>query len=301
MNPHAQLFCDSHLSTYFKSALEALPKMTRWRRAILNGPVFLSLLFAGLSFLPSSETLGAQPQMVGAPLATRAELAIQVASLEQKLASNARGADRERTQQELAGLRERLERGDFKVGDQMVVTTNRPEGVQVDTASVRDSLVVSLGALPEVSLKGVLRSELTEKLQEHVSAYIKNATVRSNLLMRLLIIGAVGRPGPYLASPDRPLSDLLMVAGGPTGDANLNEIEVTRGGKRVLSAKDSRAALKDGRTLAQADLRSGDEVRIPKKRKINWQAVIQVAALTTTLLFAFISFLRFYYDQQANK
>ena len=273
-----------------------------WRRLFPIAQVTLALLLFQLAFVSTTPSnLAAQgAPTVGAPMASRVELASEIAALEQKLATNERGLDRNKAQQELAALRDRLSRGDFKVGDQMVVTTNRPEGVQVDTASVRDSLVVSIGALPEVSLRGVLRSELTDKLQDHVSAYIRNATVRANLLMRLLIIGSVGRPGPYLASPDRPLSDLLMLAGGPTAEANLNEIEVTRSGKRVLSSKDSRAALKDGRTLAQADLRSGDEVRIPKKRKINWQAIIQVAALATTLLFAFIQFLRFYYDQKSD-
>ncbi len=96
----------------------------------------------------------------------------------------------------------------------------------------------------------------------------------------------------------KPISDLLMLAGGPGAEAKLDELEINRSGQKILSAKDSRRAIKEGRTLEQIDMQSGDEVRVPQKRKINWQAVLSVIGLATTLFFAVVQLLKLYYDSK---
>ena len=234
----------------------------------------------------------------GPQRATRAELTELASSLEAKLSSNARGADRNRTMAELAAIRQRLIEGDFRVGNQFVVTVTSPALTGSDTVSVRDSLLVTFAKLPDASLKGVLRSELNEKLSSHVARYLRDAQVRANVLTRITITGAVTRPGIYSPSPDRPVGELLMLAGGPTLEAKLDELEISRSGRKVLTIKDSKKALREGRTLDQLDVQSGDEVRIPAKRKINWSAILQAVGIAVTLLFAVIQFLRLYYDQQ---
>ena len=234
--------------------------------------------------------------------ATRAQLADRVAELERQLATNARGVDRNRAMAEIAGIRRRLEEGDFPVGTQFVVTLTTAEQARADTVSVRDSQMVAIstqvGTLPDASVKGVLRSELNERLSAHVARYLRNAQVRVNVLTRITISGAVGSPGIYSVSPDRPVGELIMIAGGPALNAKLDEIEISRSGRKVLSAKDSKRAVKEGRTLDQLDVQSGDDVRVPAKRKINWSAVLQVLAIVSTLFFAVIQFIQFYYRQQ---
>jgi hypothetical protein len=88
-----------------------------------------------------------------------------------------------------------------------------------------------------------------------------------------------------------------MLAGGPAVNANLSELEVSRGPLKVLRAKESKKAVKDGRTLEQLDVQSGDDVRIPEKRTINWQLVIQLFFILSSLLFAFVNFLQWYYGR----
>ena len=89
-----------------------------------------------------------------------------------------------------------------------------------------------------------------------------------------------------------------MLAGGPAAEAKLDELEISRSGRKVLSLKDSKKALREGQTLDQLDVRSGDEVRIPQKRRINWQALLQAVGIAVTLLFAVIQFLRLYYESK---
>ena len=235
----------------------------------------------------------------GPQRATRAELAGLVAQLQQQVATGQMRGDRlNRAQASLVAMQTRLRDGDFKVGDRFVLTL-RHDVVRSDTASVRDSLLVAVSALPDFSAAGILRSELDEKLNAHVSMYLKNTTVRTNVLTRITIMGAVRSPGSYYAPPDRPLSDLVMIAGGPASNANLNEIELVRGRTTLLSSKDSRDLLKDGRTLEQVDVQSGDEVRIAAKRaRPNFQQVFQLFFIVSSLFFTVVRFLQWYYSRQ---
>ena len=273
------------------------------RTQLLAVGLTLALLLSGTRALAQGESAGMQR-------ASRAQLAARVADIERQLAGNARGADRTRLTSEVAAIKQRLAEGDFGVGNQFVVTIVTPETSQPDTVSVRDSLVISFPpivqpglpniTLPDASVRGVLRSEIDEAISTHVARYLRNATVRVNVLTRLIIAGAVARQGSFLASPDRPISEVLMLAGGPTPEGKLDEVEITRAGTKILSAKDSRKVLKEGKTLAQVDVQSGDVVTVPKKKKINWTQVIQVAALVTTLIFAVLQFVQYYYNSKEN-
>lgn len=254
-----------------------------WMAALLTAPVAAS---------------GQDATTSGPQRASRADLLARATDLEQQVAAR-KGKDKElkRAAAEASAIRARLEKGDFRVGDQFLVTF-RLDSVRSESVLVRDSLKVALLNLPDVSLAGVLRSELNDHMGAHVSRYLRNAELRASVLTRVAILGAVARPGFYYAAPDRPLSDLVMMAGGPAPNANLNELEVSRDSKQLIKSKDSRQYLKDGRTLEQLDIQSGDEVRVPQKRKINWQIFVQLALVLSTLTFAFINFLQWYYNRQ---
>jgi hypothetical protein len=263
-------------------------------KQLMRGGVLVASLAA-----VCAPSVGAQPPNVASlQQASRADLASQLSALEAQLAGGAlRGRNAERARETAASLRERLAVGDFRVGDRFVITV-RMDSVRADTASVRDSLKVSVLNLPELSLAGTLRSELNDRVNEHVARYVRNADVRTSVLTRIAIFGAVTRPGFYHASPDRPVSDIVMLAGGPAPNAKLNQFEVIRSTKTVVSVDDSRKAIKEGRTLEQLDVRSGDEFQIATKRRINWQLVIQMMFIVSSFFFATVNFLRWYYDRQ---
>lgn len=255
------------------------------------------VLFAFVLWILPGTVAAQSAPLAGAQRATRMELADRAQQLEAQIASAGKVEQRNKLLAEQAAIRARLESGDFRVGDRFLFIV-RFDSVRTDTASVRDSLKVSLLNLPDLSLKGVLRSELGAHLEAHVSRYVRNAEVRANVLTRVAILGAVARPGYYYAAPDRPLSDLVMLAGGPAPNANLKQLEITRGRTRMLSAKDSRKYLEEGRTLEQLDVQGGDEVRIPEKKRVNWQLIIQLFFILSSFAFAAVNFLRWYYERQ---
>jgi len=262
------------------------------RRIVRAG---LGLALAGGATLPAQS---ARPGTDVVQRASRLELTARLRDLEAQLANaNTKGASRTRTDRQATSLRRRLIDGDFRVGDRFTIVV-RHDTMRVDTASVRDSLKVSILNLPDLSLAGVLRSELDERVGTHVARYLRNATVRTNVLTRVAVLGAVRVPGIYYVSPDRPVSDLLMVAGGPAPEAAVDQLEVSRGSERVIASKDAKRFFREGRTLEQIDIQSGDEVRIPVKRKVNWGVIVQLLFVATSLFFGFLQFLQWYYNRQ---
>lgn len=257
-----------------------------------------SLVSLGLAAAPFPARAMQAVEVPNRQMATRTELSERLAAMEKQAGDPSAKKDaKARALAETTEIRKRLAEGDFQVGDRFTYTIVL-DTVSSDTASVRSGQVASISNLPDVRLKGVLRSELNELLKTHVSTYVKNATVRSLVLTRVSVLGAVLRPGYYYASPDRAITELVMLAGGPAVDANLAQIEVRRDNKTLLSAKDSKEAVKEGRTLEQVDIRSGDEVTIPTKKRVNWQAIIQLLLVLSSAVFAFFQFISWYYSRQ---
>jgi hypothetical protein len=260
---------------------------------MVNGEI--RRLLYGLLLLPAIAQ--SQPAVAaGAQRATRPQLSTLLGQAERS-AAEAKPADRARMLGTVAAIRERLESGDFKPGDRFVISM-RQDSVRTDTLIVRDSLRVAVFNLPDFSVAGVLRSELEEKLGVHVGRFLRNAAVRTTLLTRVSVTGAVTRPGFYYAVPDRPINDLLTSAGGLLAGANVTRLGVTRMGTKILSDNAAKRAIEEGSTLEALDVQSGDTVHIPLKRKVNWQFVVQLAFVASSLFFALLQFVQWYYNRQ---
>jgi protein involved in polysaccharide export with SLBB domain len=216
--------------------------------------------------------------------AARAALETQAALAEGVAAAPATApALRESKRAEAFMLRQRLQSGDFLVGDRIVVSV-AGEPTLTDTAVVRAGTVIQLGKLPAISLNGVLRSELEDHVTRELTRYIREPRVLAIPLLRVAVLGQVGQPGYMHVPADMLLSDLLMRAGGPADNADLRKAELRRGTEQLLSARNVQTALADGISLDDLHVRSGDEFNIPEKRNTSWTSVMQAAAVVTGLL-----------------
>lgn len=265
-------------------------------RAVLVSAAVLLLV----GCLPRRPDFMIRTERAAVPLVdgTRAELATRVAELEQSIASGAlKGDALNRARGDLASLRTRLESGDFQVGDQIIVTVTREE-VVVDTATVREGKMVSFSALPDVSLAGLLRSEVQPRLQAHLDRYRKEFTLRVNLLTRLQVSGQIARPGFYSISPDRPVTELIMLAGGPTPLSKLDDVSIRRDRRLIVKPSQWREAARSGTTIAQLGLQTGDDIEIATKRNISATQIIQIGFLAISGTFAIIQLLTWIYSQE---
>lgn len=178
-------------------------------------------------------------------------------------------------------LRQRLEKGDFQDGDKIAVNVQAslmagPLEIP-DTLTVRAGRRIEFGRMGELSLEGVLRSELTDKVRDHLAMYVREPLVRTTPLVRIGVLGQVGRPGFFYSPADRPLSDILMQAGGPGQDADISGVTVRRGDDVIWSAQDTHTAIADGMSLDRMHIRAGDEINVPQKRHIQWLGLASFA------------------------
>jgi hypothetical protein len=79
-----------------------------------------------------------------------------------------------------------------------------------------------------------------------------------------------------------------MKAGGPGGDADLNNVVIRRAGDTIWNAKDTRTAMTDGLSLERLHLRAGDELYVNAQKHTNWMAIAQVTLSVAALVFTLV-------------
>lgn len=231
--------------------------------------IALAIILVALIAPPIASAQPRLPIQPGQPFATRADLEAQ-----------ATAAEAEARVTEARLIRHRLERGDFQDGDRILVTLRGAAGFS-DTLSVRSGKLLELPQVAPLRLEGVLRSELSNRLTIHMAEYLRDPTVSARPLLRVGILGSVVKPGYYYTSADLPLSDVLMAAGGPSPDANVEKMSVRRGSQIILDERSTRAALTAGRSMDMLHMQAGDEIQVGKQRQMNWPIIL--SSLTAVL------------------
>jgi protein involved in polysaccharide export with SLBB domain len=212
----------------------------------------------------------------------RYEAAAQSAVYSVRLRAEARGkAD---------SIRARLKDGDMRVGDRLRLTV-------ADQRQLSDTFIVSAGpavVLPvigSVALGGALRSELEARVASSVDRVYRGATVQVALLTRVAVMGGVGRPGYYALPSDALVPDAISAAGGLAPDARLTDIYVERGLGRVWEPESLQVAMRDGRTIDDLGLQSGDRIVVPLPAALsrNPAGVLQVLPYLISLPLTLVS------------
>ncbi|MDQ3996504.1 MAG: SLBB domain-containing protein [Gemmatimonadota bacterium] len=194
---------------------------------------------------------------------------------------------------ESAALRERLTEGDFRPGDHIVLTVPADSALS-DTFVVRGGgpagPVLRLPNLPEIPLRGVLRSELQPHLVAHVGRFLKDTVLRVTVLIPIGVLGELARPGYYRVPIDLPFSDIIMAAGGPTPSADLTRITVRRGSSEFLARSAARAAMTQGLTLDELGLAPGDEVLVgTTRRERKWETILRNVSVVGSLVLSLVA------------
>lgn len=216
---------------------------------------------------------------------SRAELGQRLEDFERMLASSDLSQEeRSRMTAEAAQIRQRLQYGDFRVGDRILLSVEGEQTIP-DTVIVEPGQVVDLPVFGEIPVGGVLRSEITEHLTGELGAFIREPEVRASGLVRVAVLGAVGDPGFYTMPAETVLGDAIMVAGGPAGNANVDKVRVRRGTEEIMDGATTSLALQRGLTLDQLNIQDGDQVNIPTRR-----GFLQLLSITTGVI-ASISFI----------
>lgn len=225
--------------------------------------------------LPASESQHAE--------ATRAQLQALAVSTDQEATAQTDPALRSQKQMQAATIRARLRDGDFDVGDRVFLSI-RTDSLVSDTVVVRAGRMIRLPNLPDISLQGVLRSELQDYLTTQLTRYIKRPEVQTTSLVRVAVMGSVAKPGFYQLPADLALADAIMIAGGPTQNADVDRTQVKRGNEVVYSSTLLGQEVAKGATLDQLNIRPGDQILIGERHKTNWALIASIVGITAGLI-----------------
>jgi protein involved in polysaccharide export with SLBB domain len=238
-----------------------------------------AVLAITMVFSLSSPAVAQGPVPVNRALATREDLRGALAAAGKAGSPKLSARDRET-------IERRLQEGDFQPGDRLVLSVLEEKALS-DTFTVRADQILVLPDMEPLSLRGVLRSELQDKLLAHISQYIRNPNVTAEALLRIGILGSVLRPGYYNLRADIPLGDVPSVAGGFAPDADLGKARILRDGKEYWPRDDVRRAMASGRSLDVMGLKGGDEFQVGRHGAgfgATLAIVTGVATLATTIL-----------------
>jgi len=230
----------------------------------------------------AQETRPSTERLVLGSRAAQAESAASVDSDPQNIRSERRA--------EALALRNRLREGDFHAGDRITLWVNG-EAALTNTFTVRVGNVLELPGIGEVSLRGVLRSELRDVLEREIGRYIKEPQITVTTLVNVAILGAVTRPGFYSVAPDAPLGDVLMTAGGPAANADLGRSKISRGGSDVLAKDQLQRALQTNKTIDDIAVQSGDQIVVGERTR-RWGQLASVLTLVAVLSSSAVFLLR---------
>lgn len=187
-----------------------------------------------------------------------------------------------------AALRQRLIDGDFQVGDRIVVTIVS-DSLRRDTVTVRAGRVLVLPDKMSVPLTGVLRSELQDRVATEVLKLVRADRVEVTPLTRIGVLGEVVHPGYLALAWDTPLTDAIMIAGGPTSSADMQRSTVTRAGKLFRSDKATRTAISRGLTVEQFGLSAGDELVVGRRRDFNPGPMVAIVGAVASIVTVYLA------------
>lgn len=215
---------------------------------------------AGLLLLTVPAVVNAQQVDPGPSHDTRRELETRRDSLtsllQQMDVDDDRAPDIERR---VADVEQRLRFGDFRPGD-VVGLTVRGQDEWTGNFPVQPDQTIVLDGLPPISLVGVLHSEALEVIRGALATVLRNPVVELASQIRISVMGQVGAPGFYDVSGSLLLSDVVMLAGGPTQRAELEDLEIRRLGETIMKGNELTAR---GATLDDLGVQGGDMVFMP--------------------------------------
>lgn len=174
----------------------------------------------------------------------------------------------------------------FQVGDRVLLHVEG-DSVLSDTFTVVTGPALRLPEIGEISLEGVPRTEIEAHLTKELGRFLKDPVVEARALIRVSVLGEVVRPGYYAVPVDLVLADALMVAGGATTDARVEQLKIMRGSAALWSGNRLQSEIARGATLEQLGMRAGDRIQIPRSHhdpESKWRiAGIVITSLATAV------------------
>jgi len=178
----------------------------------------------------------------------------------------------------------------FQRGDGVRVAVWRDpsrEGVNIQGLGITGDYTIDnrgniqMPLIGEVRVVGSTPEALATAIKEKYAAYISDMIVICYPLIRISVLGAVQKPGSYFVERRTSLWELIEIAGGLDGEANIKKIHIQRSGKVV--AKDLMSGYEKAMSLDELRAQSGDQVLVPGRSRITLRNIVEVTRFALSL------------------
>lgn len=170
----------------------------------------------------------------------------------------------------------------FHVGDRILLRVEG-ESLYTDTFTVIPGPALRLPVIGDISLTGVARPDLERFLVGRLGPFFKHPVIHACSLVSLGVLGEVERPGYYVVPGDALLTDVLMVAGGPTRDAKFADLRIERDRTPLWHGDRLQQALAARRTVADLSLQTGDRMVVPRTERHDPESLWRIIGIVVTL------------------
>lgn len=126
--------------------------------------------------------------------------------------------------------------------------------------------------LTEVRVVGSTRAQVREQLRQVLLRYETDPQFVFDYLYRIGVTGEVRLPNLYNLPPETTIQQAVAAAGGVSEFGLIHQVRLIRGGQEMIL--DLR---NPGPELAEMRIRSGDQIRVPR-RGSSWRDVVGLGA-----------------------
>jgi protein involved in polysaccharide export with SLBB domain len=125
---------------------------------------------------------------------------------------------------------------------------------------------ISLPTIGILDVKGLTLAQTQDLVSAEVKKYYRNVKSGISLtalrVFEVLVLGEVVRPGNYLATPVKRVSEVVASAGGVMPGGSLRQVQIRRNG-RIHATADITAFLRNGDQSVNPQLQDGDVILVP--------------------------------------
>ncbi|MCH7516454.1 MAG: SLBB domain-containing protein [Bacteroidetes bacterium] len=146
------------------------------------------------------------------------------------------------------------------------------DGVRISFLDINDIITgdyfVEPTGLLQLPFIGIINTtdkdikEIISEIEFRYDSLYKNPQLTVHTLFRINVLGEVNNPGFYYVSELEKFTAILALAGGTTGNADLESIKLLRNFEEIQL--DVETIIKEGSSATDFGLQSGDQIFVPR-------------------------------------
>ena len=172
---------------------------------------------------------------------------------------------------------------------------NPGDGVRISFLDIKDNIsgdyyiepdgVISLPFIGTINTNNRDFKDIKRQIIFRYDSLYKSPKLTVHALYRINVLGEVRNPGYYYVTEIEKFTGILALAGGTTGDADLDNVYIIRDNREI--DLDIENIIKEGGSVSDFGLKSDDQIYVPR----TWWAdargitvIISAAALVVTVV-----------------